>query len=164
MPSSRHSPMPAGFCASTESGPQSTTQPSKRSLRMTPPGRSPASSTRTVQPRRCSSYAAERPATPPPTIATSMTGSIEGLGATGRARRRVDVLRQHLHVLHRRGRQQSVSEIEDVAGPPADALDDFVHLPEHPRQRPEQQRGIEVALDGAVVADARPRLVDRNPP
>ena len=50
MPSSRQSATAAGFCTSIESGPPSTTQPSKRSVRMTPPARAPASSTRDAQP------------------------------------------------------------------------------------------------------------------
>ena len=80
------------------------------------------------------------------------------------ATRRVDVLREHLHVLDRRGRQDAVPEIEDVTRPAADAREDVVGLLEHPRRRAEQQRRIEIALDAAVGADARPRLVDRDAP
>ena len=46
----------------------------------------------------------------------------------------------------------------------ADALDDVVHLLAHAGHGPEQCRRIEIALDAAVVADAIPGFVDRNPP
>ena len=42
------------------------------------------------------------------------------------SRRAVHVLREHLHVLDRRRRQDAVTEVEDVAGPSADARQDVV--------------------------------------
>src|SRR5262245_34538196 len=160
MPSSRHSATAAGFWTSIESGPPSTTQPSMRSEVMTPPVREADSSTRTETPRCCSSYAAARPEMPPPTIATS-TAIMESAGAPGR---RVDVLREHLHVLDRRRWKNSVTQIEDMTGPSTDAGQDVVGVLEHPGRWAKQQRGIEVALDAAPRADLRPRLVDRHTP
>ena len=71
MPSSRHRETAAGFCTSSESGPASIVQSSIRSVRITPPARGAASSTRTVSPRFCSSNAAASPVMPAPTTATS---------------------------------------------------------------------------------------------
>ena len=57
-----------------------------------------------------------------------------------------------------------MAEIEDVAGPAAGARQHIVGRRERPIERAEQQRRIEIALDGAVEADALPGLVERRPP
>ena len=72
------------------------------------------------------------------------------------------VLRERLHLFERRFRQHAVAEIEDVAGPSAGASQHIVCRREQAFRGPEQQRRIEVALDGAVVADDRPGLVERQ--
>ena len=66
----------------------------------------------------------------------------------------MNVLRQHLHVFDRRGRQDPVTEIEDVSGTAANAREDFIRLVEHPLRRTEQQRRIQVSLNASVVTDA----------
>ena len=55
-------------------------------------------------------------------------------------------------------------QVEDVPGPPADAIEDVLGLVEHPARRSQQQRRIEVALHGAIEADVLPRLVNRHAP
>ena len=121
MPSSRHSATAAGFCTSSESGPPSTTQPSNRSVQMTPPAAAPASSTRDAdaaalqlvggrEARRCRRRRS----------ATSRRRSVTRHGRS--AMTPSDVLREHLHVLDRRRGQDAVAEIEDVARPAADRV------------------------------------------
>src|SRR5579884_1958474 len=61
-----------GFSATQESGPHSTTNPSRRTVSMIPPRRCVASYSTNSLPVRASSYAAERPAIPPPIIAVLM--------------------------------------------------------------------------------------------
>ena len=76
----------------------------------------------------------------------------------------VHVARERLHVLDRRRRQDAVSEIEDVARAAGGAAQHVARAGEQAIARAEQQRRIEIALDAAVVADALPRLVERDPP
>ena len=80
------------------------------------------------------------------------------------ARSRVDVLGKHLHVLDRCGRQDAVTEIENVANAAGDASQYVVGLREHALHRAEQEGRIEIALDRAVVSDPLPRDVERDPP
>src|SRR5262245_37741613 len=121
---------------------------------MTPPGRDAASRTRTRRPRRCASNAAASPAIPPPITIRSRTS----------ARGTVNVLREALYVFDGRGGQEPVSQVEDVARPPVDPFEDVLRLREHALQRPEEQRRIEISLDGAIEADAFPRDVDGYSP
>src|SRR2546428_829678 len=74
------------------------------------------------------------------------------------------VTRERLHVLDRCRGKDTVAEVEDVAGPAAGAGEDFVGRGEHAVERAEQQRRVEVALNGAVDADAVPRFVERRAP
>src|SRR5258705_6652052 len=76
----------------------------------------------------------------------------------------MNILREHLDIFDRRGRQDAVPEIEDVPRPASDALQNVFGLVEHPPWRPEQQRRIEVALDRPVESDLLPRLVNRYSP
>jgi multidrug efflux pump subunit AcrA (membrane-fusion protein) len=46
-----------------------------------------------------------------------------------------------------------VPEVEDVPGTIVDAREDIVGVPQHARQRAEQQRRIEIALHRTVQAD-----------
>src|SRR5262245_8794011 len=96
---------------SSESGPPSIVKPSTCSDRITPPTRGARSSTTRETSRRESSYAAERPAMPAPTIATSTDigldeilehrdegwRCVEGFGAPQRCRQLACRLRR-LHV------------------------------------------------------------------
>src|SRR4051812_559544 len=76
----------------------------------------------------------------------------------------VHVLRQRLHVLDGGHGQDSVSEIEDVTWAARRAVKDRIRSGEHPVQRRQKQRRIQVALDGAVGPDLFPRLIQRNAP
>ena len=58
----------------------------------------------------------------------------------------VYVSRERLDVFHWRAGQDAVTEIEDVPGPAAGALEHIVGRRERAIDRAEQQRGIEVAL------------------
>ena len=51
-----------------------------------------------------------------------------------------------------------------MPGAAGDAGENIVGAAEHPFRRAEQQGRIEIALHGAVVADALPGPVERNPP
>ena len=75
----------------------------------------------------------------------------------------MDVLRQPLHVLHRRRRQNAVAQIEDMPDAAADARENVVRLAEHAVDWAEQKCGIEIALDRAVVPNALPGDIDRYP-
>src|SRR5258708_6541897 len=92
---------------------------------------------------------------PPPTITTDI-------------RRSGSELAHHLdhgfHVLHRRLRQDSVPEVEDVAGARAGALQQIGDVQLELRHRREQDSWIEVALDRRAVADVHPGLVDIDAP
>src|SRR5690606_23799893 len=67
-------------------------------------------------------------------------------------------------VLRRGVRQNAVTEIEDVAGAGAGALEQFDDLLAQLGERREQGRRVEVALDGGAVADFGPGLVDIDAP
>jgi hypothetical protein len=54
----------------------------------------------------------------------------------------MNILREHLDIFDGCRREDAVSEIEDVAGPAADAFQNVLGLIEHPPRRPEQQRRI----------------------
>ena len=77
----------------------------------------------------------------------TMSGTCRGL---------MHVARERLDVFEGTRRQDAVPEIEDVPGTARGAGDHVGRAFEQPLARAEQQRGIEVALDPAVVADARP--------
>jgi hypothetical protein len=55
-------------------------------------------------------------------------------------------------------------EVEDVTGMAGDATQDVVGLVEHSRDGAEQQGWIEIALQGAIEADAVPRHIQRDTP
>ena len=74
------------------------------------------------------------------------------------------VARERLDVFDRRAGQDAVTEIEDVPGPAAGALEHVVGCGERAIERAEQQRGIEVALNRPIEADALPRFVERGAP
>src|SRR5476649_1619227 len=96
---------------------------------------------------------------PPPTMITSAPGTSARL-----SRSAMHVLREHLHVLHRRRRQDPVPEIEDVSRTTGRAREHVFRLVEHPPRRAQEQGRIQVALHGAIETDLFPRLVNRNAP
>src|SRR5260370_25736951 len=68
------------------------------------------------------------------------------------------------HILHRGLRQDTVSEVEDVAGARAGALQQIGDVQLELGQWREEDGGIEVALDRRAVADVHPGLVDVDSP
>src|SRR5690349_11880160 len=125
MPNSRISASAAGFAFRTESGPASIVKPSTRSVRISPPARDDASNTRTVRPRRANSYAAERPAIPAPTMATSAP-NFQPPTPSPLQLEPVHVAGERLHAFEGRLRQDAMTEIEDVSGTAAGAQQDLV--------------------------------------
>jgi hypothetical protein len=61
-------------------------------------------------------------------------------------------------------RKDAVAEVEDVARPAADGLEDAERLGLDTLERSQQQRRVEVPLDAAPVADLGPPALDRNSP
>src|SRR5260370_42530008 len=76
----------------------------------------------------------------------------------------MDELHQSLQVLDRALRKYAVPEVEDVAGPPAGGLDDPASAVLDHGPGPEQQGGVQIALDAAVVSDHAPGLPQVDPP
>jgi len=76
----------------------------------------------------------------------------------------VHVPRDSLDMFERRHRKNAVPEIEDVAGPAAYTIEDVLSPIEHAPRRAEQQCRIEIALHGAIAANAIPRHVHRETP
>src|SRR5256885_14116854 len=58
----------------------------------------------------------------------------------------------------------AMAEVEDVSGPAAGPPQHVARALADQVRRTEKDRGLEVALDAAVPADARPRLVELNAP
>ena len=71
---------------------------------------------------------------------------------------------ERLYVLDGRAREDAVPEVEDVAGAARGATQDLLGGAVRPMARTEEQRRIEVALDGPVGPNRAPRLVQRNAP
>src|SRR5258706_12350763 len=86
------------------------------------------------------------------------------LGSPHLPRRSVNILREHLHVLDGRRRQNAMTEVEDMPWTSAGASEDIFCLIEHSARRAEQERGVEIALHGAGEADLLPGLVSRDAP
>ena len=78
-PSSRARVTASGFWVRMASGPASSTKPSTTSVRITPPSRGPASSSRQETPSLPSAYVADIPAMPPPITATSTRSPVMGV-------------------------------------------------------------------------------------
>ena len=76
----------------------------------------------------------------------------------------MDVVDEGTHVLDRRAGQDAVAQVEDVAGTASRAPQDVVHAGQEALARGEEQRRIEVALDGDVGPRALPALVEWRPP
>src|SRR2546426_11402142 len=76
----------------------------------------------------------------------------------------MNVSRQRLHVLERRRRQNTVTEVEDVAGTSARAREHFVGGGKHPAERPDKQRRLGVSRNGAGEPNPRPSPLDRRRP
>jgi len=69
-----------------------------------------------------------------------------------------------LHVIDRSLGQNSVAEVEDVAGTRASALEQFMHAHAQLGERRHQHRWIQVALHRGTIADIHPGLVDIDAP
>ena len=76
----------------------------------------------------------------------------------------VHVVYQPANMVDRRFRQHAVTEVEDVARSPRGAVEDVVDLEAEFTPRREQGRGVEIPLNGALVADRLPGLVEGTPP
>src|SRR5215470_17207030 len=76
----------------------------------------------------------------------------------------MNVSRDGLDVFDRCYRQDAVSEVEDVPRTAAGSFEHVVDRFENAIERCEQHGGIEIALDGAIGADAIPGLVERRAP
>src|SRR6187399_2495236 len=76
----------------------------------------------------------------------------------------VNVSSDRLDMFQRRWREDAVAEIEDVTRASAGPGQHVVYRREDPIDRSKQQRRIEVALDGAIVSDSLPCLVERRTP
>ena len=72
--------------------------------------------------------------------------------------------RQILHIVHRRFGQDSVAQIEDVAGAPGGEAEDFFRAPLQFLPVGKEQDGIEISLHGALVIEAGPALIEGNTP
>jgi len=71
---------------------------------------------------------------------------------------------ERLDVLDVSGRQDAMTEVEDVARTAGGALEYFVGRREDASEWSEEERGVEIALNRPVGPDARPRLVERRAP
>ena len=60
--------------------------------------------------------------------------------------------------------ENAVAEVEDVPRPTSGTSEHVVGAFEHPIDRTQKECRVKVALDGAVVPDFVPRLVERDPP
>src|SRR5438045_2882259 len=76
----------------------------------------------------------------------------------------MDELRKTLQVLDGSVRQNAVAEVENVPRPTAGALNDPASAVLDHGPGPQQQRGIQVSLDGAVVTDYPPGIPKVDPP
>src|ERR1700710_703569 len=141
-PSSRINSSAAGLVEIKLSGPHSSTLPSMRSVRITPPSCGLLSMTKDCAPALRNSYEAARPEMPPP----AMTARIVVLRLEV-----ADDVDHSLHVVDVGFRINAVAKIEDVAGPCAGALQQFVYAHFQLRQRRQQHCGIEVALDRRTI-------------
>src|SRR5436305_10449981 len=77
---------------------------------------------------------------------------------------RMHGLDEQLEILHACLGRHAMAEVEDVAGPAAGPPQHVACALADQTRRTEEDRGLEVALDDAVAADARPRLVELNTP
>src|SRR2546427_6085586 len=71
---------------------------------------------------------------------------------------------ERLDVLDVSGRQDAMTEVEDVARTAGGALEYFVGRREDASEWSEEERGVEIALNRPVGPDARPCLVERRAP
>src|SRR5438309_8379089 len=76
----------------------------------------------------------------------------------------MDVLRPSLQVLDGAVWEHAVTEVEDMAGAAPGGLDHPTRAVFNEGPWPQQQGGIQVALDAAVVPDHAPGLAQVDPP
>ena len=65
------------------------------------------------------------------------------------------------HVVDGRRRQNSVAKVENVAWPARRKIQELLHLFTHLRDRSEKDLRIEIPLNGPIVTDHSPGLVER---
>ena len=68
------------------------------------------------------------------------------------------------HILHRGLLQHAVAEVEDMAGPAAGLIENLLRATADFARIGKKYGGIEIALDGAIVADRAPGVVQSHPP
>src|SRR5215210_2727755 len=76
----------------------------------------------------------------------------------------MDEARELLHVLDRGRWVNAVAEIEDVTGAPTHTLQDIAGAIEQPVHGTKEHHRIQIPLYRPVIADPRPRFIDRLPP
>src|ERR671916_2626736 len=133
---SRHSAATLATLVKNRWPPMSNRQPSRSTVRLIPPTTSSASSTVTSTRARASSWAAVRPAGPPPTITTSGPLSAAGISHRPRAPGPVEVLPEPP--------DRRAQPLREGHG-------------RHPAERPGGQADVGLA-HGRVVLGARPVL------
>src|SRR5262245_4928930 len=73
-------------------------------------------------------------------------------------------MRERLHVLERRGWQDPVSQIEDVAASTSRPCEHIVGGGENTIDRSQEERGIQIALNSTIGSDAIPGFVKWRAP
>src|SRR6266851_2141563 len=71
---------------------------------------------------------------------------------------------EDLKIFERSRRQHSMPEVEDVARPSGGTPEHVAGALTHELRWAQQHRGVQVALDAAVVADPLPRRIQRHAP
>src|SRR5262245_15304410 len=156
-----------GFSEMNESAPASRRKPSARSVRIVPPSRGDASRSTTSSrrsPSRASStrrWAAARPAIPPPTTTIREVRRPRVPLALGELMDGVD---QRADVVDRGPGQDTVAEVEDVAGPALGARENHARSPPDLGGRGEERGRVEIPLDADVGAEPPPALSEIDAP
>ena len=71
---------------------------------------------------------------------------------------------RRLNMLDRCGRQDAMAQIEDMSVTAAGTTQNVFDASLDFMERGIQRDGVEVALDGAIIADHRPGLIEMDPP
>ena len=76
----------------------------------------------------------------------------------------MDEIDERSHGILGRGRQDSVTEIEDMSRSSSDSIQDFSGLSHQHIPRSEQRDRIEIPLNARAITDAGPCDIDRRAP